>query len=369
MVGSDAGSMKFTVPAGQLRNAVDRVLKVIPSSPSQVVYSAARLNVTDDTLTVTGSDEGEVTISVTVPVTDTASGNKLLLPRPLGAYLATLRPSTPVTVTAPAGPELQVTTADGSPYTFRLMEATFPNTSVPDDLTFDTDLSRLDAAVRAVKDTAAMNQIVQVVSTDSGVLLQATDGLRVARATVHEAHFGQFSGLLPLNVLGRMADSPMTTVAYDKRGRTITTSNDTVQVVARLVDDQFPNVSSILDDPPPHQVPIPPGPVLRALTRLSAVSDHRPVVVQLTGDRMRLSTNSGTVGSGAEDIDLDTPAPVEFTFGVNLGYFRDALVAHVSDAVTLGWGQPDRPVFLSSTGPLSVVTVVMPVVQFAAQTR
>lgn len=353
--------MKFTARAADLREAIERATKVVPKNPSQAVYAGVRLRVRGGDLTVTGSDEGETTVIVTVPVTDAAPGDKVLLPKPLEMFLATLAPSTSVTVTAGAGPELCVHPAGASPYTFPGMEVTFPNTAAPAAQLFDADLSLLALAVKAVKDSAAVNKIVQVTACAEGLRLHATDGRMLARATLPGVDLGSFTGLLPFAVLERIGEVSATTVALDKRGRVFTASNDTVTIIARQVESPFPNVNSILDDPPPFTAHIPVRRVLQALTRLSAVSGERPVVISIAGDQLTLTTKSESVGAGREQVDLDMPSPSEITFGANVKFFRSALAAHPAGDVTLGWSSPERQFFLTSAGDVPITTVVMPV--------
>lgn len=352
--------MKFTTRAADLRDALDRVSKVVPKLPTQAVYAGVRLRVRDGELTVTGSDEGTTTITVKVPVTDTAAGDRVLLPKPLIAFLATLAPTTPVAFTASSAPELTVQAAGAAPYTFRLMEATFANTSVPSAQVFDADLTQIATAVKAVKACASVVNVVQIVSTPDEVRLHATDGKRVARASLPGVSFGTYTGLLALSDIERVAETLATQVALDKRGRVFTASNDTTTVIARQVEQPFPPVNSALDDRPPFQTQIPGAKVMRALTRLAAVSDKRPLIVSIAGDQLTLSTDSASVGSGRENVELDVPSRYEATFALFLDYFRDAIAAHPTGDLTLGWGEPQRPVFVTSAGPIPVITVVMP---------
>lgn len=354
--------MKFTARAGDLRDALDRVTKVVPKTPSQTVYQGVRLRVRDGQLTVTGSTEGEVTLTVTVAITEPGNGDKVLLPKPLTAFLATLTPSTLVTATAGAGPEITVHPAGGSAYKFRLMEATFPNTTAPSARVHDTELAGFAAALRAVKDCAARNKAVQLVSTPTEVRIHATDGMRLSRAVFPGATFGDFSGMLPLGVLELLGEHVITQVALDKRGRIFTASNDQVRVIARLLEEVFPNVDSVLNNQPAETTTIQVRPLTQLLTRLASVSGRGPLVVTLAGDRLRMETSERSDdGSGSEELELEHPVRNEMTFGINLEFFRDAVTSHGEADVELGWTAPRAALFLRSFGAVPVTTALQPI--------
>ena len=78
---------------------------------------------------------------------------------------------------------------------------------------------------------------------------------------------------------------------------------------------------------------------------------------------MVLQVDSANIGSGAERIELEVPAAVEVSFGVNLDFFAAAAASVPGSNVVLGWSSPAQPIFVSSQdGPgLAVTHVIMPV--------
>lgn len=354
--------MKFSARAGDLTDALSTVVPVIPKAPSLSVFSGVKLAVRAGQLTVTGSSEGETTVTVTVPVTDAAAGAVVLLPGPIAAYLGTLPARSDVTVSAGDPTKVEVVAGGGNPYTFRAMDATFPVSAASSADTTAADLSRLHGAVAAVKDCAKANKVVQLISDDTGIRLHATDGVRLARAHLPEAGFGPFSGLLPLDVTERLANTAVTSMGVDRRGRVLTAASDTTTIVTRLLDEAFPTVDTVLAAVPPYTVDVDTAALRAALARLRSVAEtKRPVVVCVAGDELTLQVDSINIGSGAERIELETPAAAEVRFGVNLDYLASAAASHSSTTVTLGWSGPSAAVFLTSTEPLAVTNVVMPV--------
>ena len=181
-------------------------------------------------------------------------------------------------------------------------------------------------------------------------------------AHLPEAGFGPFSGLLPLTVLEQIAESPVTEVQVDRRGRVLTAAGERVGVVTRLVDEMFPSVDTVLASVPAHYVDVPTAALREALARLGSVAEEkRPLVVEIAGDEVVLRMDSVNLGSGVERIELATPAPAEVTFGVNMDFLVAAVATHAGPCVIVGWTAPEMPIFLKSDAPLAVTNVVMPV--------
>jgi DNA polymerase-3 subunit beta len=354
--------VKFIVRAGELAEALALAGRVIPKTPSLAVYAGVRLTVKAGSLAVAGSAEGDTTVTVTVPVADSADGDAVLLPKPITTFLSTLRASTEVTVTGGDAPQIIVAAAGGSPYTFRVLEATFPAAPTSKHDVRSADFTLLSAAVAAVKDCAKKNKIVQLVSEETGLRLHATDGIRLTRALLPAAGFGPFSGLLPLAVVEQIADADITEVAVDRRGRMFTATRPKVSIVTRLVEEMFPIVDSVLAATPEFFTDVPLQQLRDALARLASVAeDKRPLIVALAGDELILSMSSVNLGAGAERIELSGPVTGEVTFGVNLEFLVAAAAAHSGAAVTLGWTHATQPLFMRSAEPLEITNVVMPV--------
>jgi len=357
--------MKFTTTAGSLAEALAATAKVTPKNPTMAVFAGVRIAATPASVSITGADDGaDTTVTITLEATDVTAGHVVLPPKPISAYLATLRAATLVTVWAEKSTEVRVEAAGSSPYTFRAMDATFPSAGTLADDPRPVDLAGLNTAVAAVKDIAKKTAVVQLVSDAGGARLYATDGVRLVRARLPGAGFGDFSGLLSYQVCEQLCDFAVDSVQVDKSGRLFAASGPRASVVTRLIDSQFPAVDSVLDVFPTSTVAVPAAALKAALHRLSAVTEStRPVVVTIHGDQLVLQVDSANIGSGAERIELEVPSAVEVAFGVNLDFFAAATGSVPGPYVVLGWSSPVQPIFVrSQDGPgLAVTHVIMPV--------
>lgn len=354
--------MKFSTTAGALRDALATARHAVPGNASMVAYSGVLLTVKGTLLGVVGSD-GETTITALVQVEGGEDGKVLLPPKPMGNYLATLAADAAITLTAPEGTDVEVQAGTHAPYRFRPIAATFPEPSPPKSSPVKVDLSRLGSALAAVRASVAKeNPGVQLVSSEEdGLVLHSTDNYRLSRAEIEEGGFGEFSGVVPLGVLDRVARSEITHVTVDSKGRTLRFSGPSVSVTARLLSTPFPSVESVLTSTPPSTASFRASDLRQALAALSSIAEAEPLRCSLDQDRLTLSISNADLGSGEEVVDLVDPVPAPFEFAVKLNYLSEAVNSHEAEVLTLGWSSSTSPLFVSSSDPIPVISVVMPV--------
>jgi DNA polymerase III sliding clamp (beta) subunit (PCNA family) len=351
--------VKFSTTAAALRDALTTARHAVSSSASTVAQTGVLLQVKSGQLAVIGTD-GEMSITALVPVSASKDGQVLLPPRPVGGYLATLPADCPITVTAGAV-DVAVAAGDGSPYRFRPIEATFSQPLQLRATPVEARLERLGAALAAVRAAVPReNPGVKVISGPDGLFLYATDRYRVAKAHLPEAGFGDFSGVVPLSVLDRAARSGVTHVAVDGRGRAVKFSGDRVVITSRLIATQFPAVESVLENVPDAWTLVPVGALLEKLTPLASIAADDPLLCTLFQDRLTLSVRNADTGSGDEHVELERPVTAKFEFGMKHQYIVDGIGAHDVDHVKLGWTTPIEPIFVTSSQPFPVTTMMMP---------
>lgn len=354
--------MRFSTTAGALRDAVATARHAVPANASLVAYSGVLLLVKGAQLAIFGSD-GETTISALVAVADSSDGQVLLPPRPLTNYLNTLDPSAAISVRADEGADVEVQAGTHAPYRFRPVAATFPQPSMPRTAPVPVQLGRLGLALSAVRASVSKeNPGVQLVSSvEDGLVLHSTDNYRLSRSEISEGGFGEFSGLVPLGVLDRVARSEINQVSVDTKGRTLRFSGPEISISARLLSTPFPSVESVLTSTPPSSASFPAADLRQALAALASIAESEPLRCSVDQDRLTLSISNADLGSGEEVVDLNEPVTTPFEFAVKLNYLLEAVNSHDASVLTLGWSSAVAPLFVSSRDPLPVISVVMPV--------
>jgi len=358
---SDTKTMRFTLPAGQFRDALSQVRSTIPSTPTLIAYSGVLIAALSDTVRVVGSD-GETTLSCTLPALGVEPGQMLVQPKPLSAFLQTLPAACSVSVGVDGNGDVEVTIEGLSPYTFRPLTASYPMPAAVSGKSMTCDLSRLPAALSAVRPAVSReNLAVQVVSTSSGLALFATDTFRLCRAVLPEAGFGDFRGVLPLPVLERAARSDPATVSIDARTRMVTFESPSLSVSSRLLATPFPAVEAVIDAIPTFSVTFDPREVKASLARLLSVADQSAVRIRLEGNLAHLSASTADTGSGKESVSLRVPVAAPFEVLVKGQYLRDAVATFDCDTVAFAYSGSFQPLYLSASEPFSLLQIVMPV--------
>jgi DNA polymerase-3 subunit beta len=344
--------MEFSTTASGLNGALTRARKAMVDAPPLVAYTGVLIRAEGGRVLVTGGD-GETTVTVTVPADVASDGSALVVPGPLGGYLAKLG-DVDVTVAVEDTSDVVVSRSGKSPYRFRQLASTFPPPPTGGRDMREVDLPDLARVVATVRH--ASSGVTLLRSSDAGVTFATTDGYRIARAKAGGRGFGDASCVLTASGLDNLAANAPTHLALDAKGRMLRAKGADSFTVIRLVDEPFPDVDAIVDGFVADEVRFDPGDVTAALRRLAAVAERTPLRVHVAGGTLTLTAENANVGAGSEQVDV-RGGQAEFTCHVDAGYLLDAISAH-SGEVTLGWNGPVNPLHVRSD---HTQTVVMPV--------
>ncbi len=349
--------MKFSTTTGKLLAALDTARSATPAAPSLTAYAGVSILTHTDFVSVTGAD-GDVAIERTASAHIEVPGGVLLAPGPIVGLLRTVSSDTPVTIELHG--DLSVSIDGLKPYALRPIHATFPPVTAIATEEVPVSFQNLQAAVAAVRH-ACGKEIggVQLVSNDTGVHLRATDSYRLHAVQFSTSSFGSFSGVVPLQVLSRIAESDPTHVTIDGHARLLSTRSSTTTITTRLLGVPFPPVDALLTTAMAHSAQLPLAPARTALQRLTAVADHARVEVVIKDGTAVFSAENFEVGTGAEEFACESSAEITFTAASN--FLADALAAHTAPVVALGWNAPNQPITLSATAPFPVRCLVMPI--------
>lgn len=355
--------MEFSCSSRSLKDILDAARYAVPASPALAVFGGVQIEAAKGKVTATGSD-GETTIAASTTAEVTTDGAIVLPHKPITTFLQTIEGDQKIVVTLQDG-EVSVKAGKLSPYRFRTTGTRFPQTLTPKGTKADVDLSRLGDALAVVRAAVpADHHGVQVVSDAAGLHLRSTDHYRLHAVTIPEASFGEFTGVLPLGVLERVAAHTPTSVLTDDRGRAVQFSSDSISITSRLLQVPFPNVEAVLSQPVSAKAEVNVPSARSALARLGAVSADRAsgadgTAVTVTGDSdgLRFEVSNANVGSGSEELEGSAS---ELRFVADRQFFLAGLLAHQSDSVTLGYQGQHSPVRITSSSPFSSTTIVMP---------
>lgn len=353
--------MEFLTTVGKLRDALTTARHATSNNPSIAAYAGVVLKVEKKTLSITASD-GENTIEASFKPTSCKDGTILVLPRPLSNFLSNLEASEEINVYLNPTGDLEVKPVSSSAYSFRKVVATFPTPPVSKSAPRSADFSRLELAITAIRaSTMKDNPGVQLLSSEEGLILHTTDNFRLSRALLPEAGFGNFTGVVPLNILEKVSRLDINSVAVDPKGRTIRFMGPEVTVATQLQSVSFPDVAGILEATPPTEAVISIAKIRKCLPRLNSIAEQAPLKIRFEDNKMTLSVSNADLGTGSETLTLEKDVVAPFEFFVNLSFLLATCASHNAETLNLAYSAPVEPLFVRSFEPVEVTTVLMPV--------
>ena len=136
---------------------------------------------------------------------------------------------------------------------------------------------------------------------------------------------------------------------------------NSVSVVMRLLDGQFPEYRHVVPDKQKIKLSVDRKQLMDSLRRISILSSDRTLGVKMVidGDRLVITTSNPDLGEAKEDIVIDK-TDFKITVGFNARYMIDALSAIGSDRVDLSMEDDLSPGVFRPASDEKYTCVVMP---------
>jgi DNA polymerase-3 subunit beta len=206
---------------------------------------------------------------------------------------------------------------------------------------------------------------VLVVSDGQDMTMVATDGHRLAHVK-REVGLGK-----PLRVIiPRKALEEVNRFASDSDSKEISLAflenhlvfrRGPATLVTRLIEGQFPDYEGVIPKDFSRRVLVEHDRLLRALRRVSLLSNEktRPVKIEFDKERLTLRSNTPEMGEAKEEIPADYDGePMDM--GFNARYLLEALAVMTSEQVAIELNDPLSPGVLRCHGDEDYFYVVMP---------
>ena len=365
--------MKFRCERDVLADALNAAGRAATNRTGTLpVLAGVRMDVSGDTLTVTGTDL-ELTITLTVDVGGDRDGAAVVPARLVGDIVKAL-PAGAVDIDLDAsadGGEMAIS-AGRSQFSVRpLALDDYPAQTAPSGeavtLSAETMVEALRQVVRAAStdDARAVLTGVLMASEDDGVRMVATDSYRLAVRDLPDSSVlgsGQ-KVLIPgraLNELQRlMGDVEELTVRFGEREATFEAG--TTRLSTRLIEGEFPNYRNLLPSSYPNLLTVSKASMIEAIRRVKILAqDSTPVRLTLGGDTVQLTAITQDVGNAVEEIDASYDG-AEMTVAFNPDYLAAGIDAIDADDVTLATMDPMKPAVLRGAGHDDYLYLLMPV--------
>jgi DNA polymerase-3 subunit beta len=332
------------------------------------VLAGLRLDVSDDQLTLTGTDL-ELTIRLSVEVGMDTEGSAVVPARLVTDIVRALPAGT---VTVETNSDDVIISAGRAQFAVRPFAVDdYPAQAGPDGEPVSIDAALLMSALRQVVRAASTDEArpvltgVLISADEEGLWVVATDGYRLAVRNLGAAGLltsGQ-SVLIPARALSELQRllpaADHVSVRFGSRSAEFELG--TTYLSTRLIDGDFPNYRNLLPSSHPNTLTIGREALLEALRRVRILAqDSRVVRLSLGGEVVELTVVAQDVGNASEAVDARYEG-AEMVVGFNPDFLAAGADALDGDELTVELNDPGKPVVLRGVGDDDYLYLLMPV--------
>ena len=349
--------MKIIVKADELLEKLNKIKPYISTSPKIHTHKDIQIEVSETIKlrTYDGLTIAEALLQGSIEEV----GSILVNPKSILQYLQSVPGKDLIELTITPKNDVEIK-RNNQPYYFRGSSGAHPGIKIKNDEYSLIDLKELDNALAVIKDTVG-NGGVQIISENKKLQLNATDNYRLGHCTLTNGGFGEFNGSLPYNMLEKISKLNFTHVYYDTHGKTLTFSNNNYAVQTRLIAQEFPNASGLLETMPDVSFEVKRTELLEKLKRLEAVAENQPLKIYCDTNIINIEAKNTDIGYGKEEIKLETKLPYEFEVYLHSKYLTQAVASFNSELIEVCYSSSLAPVFVKNTNNPYGVHVIMPV--------
>ncbi|MGO2299606.1 DNA polymerase III subunit beta [Paucilactobacillus nenjiangensis] len=363
--------MKFTINRSAFINKLNDVLRAISSKTTIPILTGIKIVVTDNDVTLTGSD-ADITIESVLANSDekleldVASAGSIVLPARFFSEIIKKLPDKQVTIEVTDGFQTQITSGTAA-FTINGQDANnYPHLpEIDGDNTISLAGDVLKEVIRqtvlavSTQESRPILTGVHLILIENQLLAVATDSHRLAQrkialpAAVAETHDVIIPGK-SLQELSRMiADGNQEIQLRIADNQVLFLLGDTL-FYSRLLEGNYPDTTRLIPDSSDTTVELNAATFLAAIERASLLShESRNNVVKLNvqpEDQLaEISGNSPDVGNVEEQIGVENVdgQPVEISF--NPDYMKDALRSFGQSQIKMSFTSALRPFTLVPT--------------------
>jgi len=331
------------------------------------LLSGLLMDVTDDRLTITGSD-GDLTIQVSVEVGADVKG-RVVVPARLTSDIVRSLSSGKVEI-ALEGDKLHITNARSS---FKV------STKAAEDYPSLASLMTSSVTLSSAELGEALRQVVRAVKAEdshrpslTGVLMSAeADGLRMVATDTYRLTMRELRGqqvleagqkvIIPgkaLQELQRLLNSAdsVTMRLGEQHARF---EIGTISLTTRLIAGDYPPVLHLIQPTFQNVVTVEREALLEALRRAKIMAKDSHVKLTMKADTITLEAITNEEGEAKEDIDAQFEGN-EFFTAFNPTYLSEGVEACQGEAITISMNENNRPAVLRGVGHEDYLYLLMP---------
>src|SRR5690625_3636544 len=377
--------MKFQISRTLLLNSINQVAIAISTRTAIPILTGIKLEITEEGLTLTGSDSN-ISIESFIPTeTEEHINIENIVPGSIvlqaNIFPQIIRKLPEDTVYIEADDQLNVSIRSGNAH-FNLngqSASEYPQLPVVDDennFAIQADLLKtlIRQTVFAVStmETRPILTGVQLILEGSKLKFIATDSHRLATkaVTIDQNNADDLTAVIPgksLNELSKILnDDEMINISLTNN--LILFKSESLHFLSRLLDGKYPETSRLIPDEEATTLHVKTNQFIHTIDRASllASQDRNQVVKLETKDNnvIEISSESLEIGNVVEKVTIKehTGDPLEISFSA--AYMTESLRTIESDEIIITFSGPMRPFVLKPVNDDSVLQLILPVRTF-----
>lgn len=354
--------MQFTINRNLFLENLNNVMRAISSRTTIPILSGIKLNISEQELTLTGSDTN-ISIQIEIPVNDdlhVQSTGAIVLPArffseivkklPGKEFSFEVKESFQTKITS-ENTEFMINGLDANNYP-RLPEISTSSSFDVSGKTFRNIINETVFAVASQESRPTLNG-VNFVFKNNAIKAVATDSHRLAQREIDLENGPQVDAnlIIPGTSLVELAriigeSDPQITVTPGDNQVLFNVGN--LAFYTRLLEGSYPDTDRLIPTESMTKVEFDLSTLARSLERASLLThESRNNVVKMTLDIdnqvVKLEGDSPEIGNVEEEVTFKNLEGNNLEISFNPDYLRDALRASITDSIIMNFTQPLRP--------------------------
>ena len=365
--------MKFTIVRENLLEALQLTSGVVERRQTSPVLANVLLNLQEDRLVITGTDQ-EVELSVVITDLVVAAPGEVTVP---ARKLLDICKSLPDGAEMSANLEGKRVAVDSG--RFNSFLATLPVSEFPNiqtgayDVSIELSVKDLKRLLQRTSFAMAQQDVryffngVLLEMLDGVIRLVATNGQRLAMSSVKSGAKGSHQFIIP-----RKGVAELVRVLDEDTGESVTlnfTANHmrvdrgNVRLITRLIDATYPDYVRAIPSGGDKVVVVDRQLLKEALTRTAILSNelYRNVRLMLGEGKLDMHANNPQQEEAEETVTVEYQGD-SLEIGFNVSYLIDALSAMEGETVRIRFSEPGSACLLEDTKDFDTLYVISPMV-------
>lgn len=380
MTATLTSALSFSADRDALYQAISHVQRATAARPVQPILSNVYLEAQSSGVLVLAATDMDFSVRTEMPALVTGEGAVTVSAKKLSEILSKLPSGQTVSIALKPDDNLVHVQCGSSAFDIRTMAAEdFPSIPLVNEApSIQVDLASMVQAISQTAFAAASYETNNILGgvffklTPGMLEMAATDGSRLARAleaTSSSLQGDEISAVIPVRAISevvKLLSGSVTegqTVGLNIAQGLISFRTDSVYVVSRLLDGQYPQYQKLIPTENTIVAYANRKELISSLERAAVMANERTHVVKMSfdGSELTLAANTPDLGDSKDTLSVEFNGIEPLQIAFNYKFLLDALKVMSTDDIKMETNGPLAPTLFSARDQNNTLCLVMPV--------